>query len=213
MSDILMENCALQNFLTVSGGSVLYYISGGQRSGKSSYAQKLALELSPRPYYLATARMWDDDFKKRIERHQKDRDERWGNVEIEKTISSFSVPDDINSDPDINIDSDINIDPNINTKTVVVLDCITLWLTNFFTDNNGDIEKTLAEVKAEWDRFAALPLTIIAISNEIGMGLHPQSETGLKFTDLQGFVNQYVAGMADRQIFMVSGNPIHIHGE
>ena len=56
---------------------MIYYITGGERSGKSSYAQKLAEELSPNPYYLATARIWDDDFKNRVDRHVSDRDERW----------------------------------------------------------------------------------------------------------------------------------------
>ena len=66
--------------------ATIHYISGGQRSGKSGYAQNLALELSNTPVYLATSRVWDDDHKKRIERHQADRDERWTNIEEEKHI-------------------------------------------------------------------------------------------------------------------------------
>lgn len=170
---------------------MLYYISGGQRSGKSSYAQKIALELSSSPLYLATARIWDEDFKKRVQRHRSDRGEEWQSIEIEKNISSLPI----------------NVDTG---ETVVVLDCITLWITNFFSDNDGDINKTLENVRDEWERFIALPITIIAISNEVGMGLHAQNQLGLKFVDLQGFVNQYIASMADIQIFMVSGQPLYI---
>jgi len=63
---------------------MIYYISGGERSGKSSYAQKLAESLSETPIYLATSRIWDEDFKQRVDRHISDRDERWTTVEEEK---------------------------------------------------------------------------------------------------------------------------------
>ena len=66
---------------------MIYYITGGARSGKSAYAQKLALQLSNNPIYLATARNWDADFNERIKRHQADRDERWENIEEEKHLS------------------------------------------------------------------------------------------------------------------------------
>ena len=66
----------------------LRFITGGARSGKSRYAQQLALQLSNNPVYLATARHWDDDFEKRIQRHQAERDERWTSIEEEKNISS-----------------------------------------------------------------------------------------------------------------------------
>ena len=90
---------------------MIYYITGGTRSGKSSYAQKLALSLSDNPVYLATARKWDADFEQRIKRHQEDRDERWENIEEERHPSNLSLQ-----------------------GRVVVLDCVTLWLTNFFSD-------------------------------------------------------------------------------
>ncbi len=64
---------------------MIYLITGGQRSGKSSYAQKLALSLTDEPIYVATARVWDKDFEARVERHQEDRDDRWTTIEVEKT--------------------------------------------------------------------------------------------------------------------------------
>lgn len=165
----------------------IYYISGGQRSGKSSYAQSLALELSPQPVYLATSRVWDEDHQRRIERHQADRDEQWTNVEEEKFISKHNWQD-----------------------KVVVVDCVTLWLTNFFSDTKYDETQALKEAQQEFDLFIQQDFTAIIISNEIGMGLHANSESGRKFTDLQGWMNQYIAKKADKAIFMVSGIPVTI---
>ena len=165
----------------------LYYISGGQRSGKSRYAQDLALQLSPSPVYLATSRAWDDDHRQRIARHVADRDARWTTLEEEKYLSRLNL-----------------------AGRVVVLDCVTLWLTNFFTDANYEVEAALAQAQAEFDQLLAQDCTLLVISNEIGMGLHAPTEAGRKFTDLQGWLNQYIAQRADHAIFMVSGLPLRV---
>lgn len=164
---------------------MLYYISGGQRSGKSRYAQDLALQLSPNPVYLATSRAWDDDHRQRIARHVADRDERWTTLEEEKYLSRLDL-----------------------TGRTVVLDCVTLWLTNFFADAAYDGATALQQAQAEFDRLRQQDCTLLVISNEIGMGLHAPTEAGRKFADLQGWLNQYIAQRADRAIFMVSGLPL-----
>ena len=164
---------------------MIYYISGGERSGKSSYAQKLAESLSETPIYLATSRIWDEDFKQRVDRHISDRDERWTTVEEEKWLSKV-----------------------ISEKQTVVIDCVTLWLTNFFVDTKYDIEKTLEIAKEEINKLVEIDANIIIISNEIGMGLHANSESGRKFTQLQGWTNQHIAKLADKATFMVSGLPL-----
>jgi adenosylcobinamide kinase / adenosylcobinamide-phosphate guanylyltransferase len=161
---------------------MIYYITGGQRSGKSSFAQKLALQLTTEPIYLATARVWDEDFEKRIQRHQSDRDDRWTNIEQEKHLSQLDLE-----------------------NKVVVMDCVTLWLTNFFTDNQYQVDISLEQAKAEFEQFIQQNFTLIVISNELGMGLHAETEIGRKFTDLQGWMNQYIAHKADKAFFMVSG--------
>lgn len=164
---------------------MIHYITGGERSGKSSYAQKLAESLTSNPIYLATSRIWDDDFKKRVDRHISDRDDRWTTVEEEKWLSNV-----------------------ITEKQTVVIDCVTLWLTNFFVDTKYDIDEALALAKSEIDKLKRIDAHIIIISNEIGMGLHANSESGRKFTQLQGWTNQYIAQHADKAIFMVSGLPL-----
>ena len=166
---------------------MFYYITGGERSGKSSYAQLLALQLSDTPVYLATSRIWDDDHRKRIDRHIADRDERWASVEEEKALADV-----------------------VATKSVTVIDCATLWLTNFFVDLDNDVALALEEAKKEFDRLCAIDATIIFISNEIGMGVHATTEIGRKFTELQGWMNQYIAKHADKAILMVSGIPVII---
>jgi adenosylcobinamide kinase/adenosylcobinamide-phosphate guanylyltransferase len=164
---------------------MIYYITGGARSGKSAYAQNLALQLSDQPIYLATARNWDADFDQRIKRHQADRDERWENIEEEKYPSKIDF-----------------------TNRVVVIDCVTLWLTNFYVDCKYNIEEALVHIKAEVELLAKQNATFIIISNELGMGLHADTESGRKFTDLQGWTNQFIAQKANQAILMVSGLPV-----
>ena len=166
---------------------MIHYISGGERSGKSSYAQKMAEDISKAPIYLATSRIWDEDFKARVDKHISDRDERWTTVEEEKNISSV-----------------------ISKNTTVVIDCVTLWLTNFYVDTKYDIEESLKLAKQEIEKLVEIDATIIIISNEIGMGLHATTESGRKFTELQGWVNQFIAAKADKATFMVSGLPLKL---
>lgn len=157
-------------------------ITGGQRSGKSSFAQKLAEQKSDNPIYMATARIWDNDFKKRIERHQSDRGDFWKTIEENKHISKH----------------------NLNKKTVL-LDCVTLWLNNFFYDNNYNVEKSLEQAKSEWDTFIKQDFNLIVVTNELGMGIHAENETSRKFADLQGWINQHIATSANNVFLMVSG--------
>ncbi len=164
---------------------MIYYITGGERSGKSSYAQKLALSLSNKPKYIATSRHWGNDHEKRIDRHIADRNDCWISIEEEKKIAS-----------------------TIDNDDVAVIDCVTLWLTNYFVDTKNDIETCLMLAKEEFNKLLIIKATIIIISNEIGMGVHAQTEVGRKFTELQGWINQHIAKQADKAIFMVSGLPL-----
>ena len=167
---------------------MIVLITGGERSGKSNYAENLAKELSDGPLYVATARKWDTDFQKRIDRHQNDRDERWINIEKEKHLSEIDF-----------------------SGKVAVVDCVTLWLTNFFVDTKNDVLLCLEQAKAEIDAIANQEnTTIIIVTNEIGMGLHADTAVGRKFTELQGWMNQYIAKKSDTVVLMVSGIPVKI---
>lgn len=161
-------------------------ITGGQRSGKSRHAELLALKLSPNPVYLATAHIWDDEFHERVRKHQERRGPQWTNIEEEKELSLHNL-----------------------TGRVVVIDCVTLWLTNFFFENS-DVDQTLEKVKTEFDRFTQYDATYIFVTNEIGSGGVSENAIQRKFTDLEGWMNQYIASKADEVILMVSGIPVKI---
>ena len=160
-------------------------ITGGQRSGKSEKAEALALSLSTNPVYLATAHVWDDEFRERVRRHQERRGPEWTNIEEELYLSRHDL-----------------------TGRVVVIDCVTLWLTNFLmADSVGidSVDAILAETKREFDAFTQHDATYIFVTNEIGLGGVSDNALQRKFTDLQGWMNQYIAQKADEVILMVSG--------
>jgi adenosylcobinamide kinase/adenosylcobinamide-phosphate guanylyltransferase len=94
---------------------------------------------------------------------------------------------------------------------VVVIDCVTLWLTNFFTETS-DVQQTLETAKAEFDRFTAQEATFIFVTNEIGSGGVSDNALQRRFTDLEGWMNQYVAQKADEVVLMVSGIAVKIKG-
>ncbi len=161
-------------------------ITGGQRSGKSSYAEKLAHRLTDKPVYIATAKVWDEEFRQRVLRHQQNRGPEWTNIEEEMELSRH----------------------DINGRTAVI-DCITLWCTNFFM-NYSNVEEALEAVKQEFDRFTRQEAIFIFVTNEIGLGGVSPNEVQRRFTDLQGWMNQYVASCADEVILMISGIPVKI---
>ena len=165
-------------------------ITGGARSGKSSYAERLALSLSPNPVYLATSRIWDEEFRQRVLRHQANRGPEWTNIEEEKELSRHSLE-----------------------GRVVLIDCVTLWCTNYFFDLEADTDKALTAVKAEFDRLTQQDATLIFVTNEIGMGGPSENLIQRKFTDMQGWMNQYIASRANRVILMVSGIPVKVKDE
>lgn len=164
-------------------------ILGGARSGKSRLAQQLAQQNSSCPVYLATSRMWDDDHRARIERHKRDRGPEWTSLEEEKHISRLNLRD-----------------------RVIVIDCMTLFLTNFFVDTGFDEELSLSLAKQELEGFLALGNHCYFVSNELGQGVHASTEAGRKFIDLQGRFNQHLASCVDTVALMVAGIPLTVKG-
>lgn len=165
----------------------IIFVTGGQRSGKSSWAEEKALELSDNPIYLATSRIWDDEHAARIQRHKNDRDDRWENIEEEKFLSNHDF-----------------------SKRIVLIDCVTLWLTNFFFDNDSNIEIALKLAQKEFNKLKEQDATYIIVTNEIGLGGMPQNPIQRKFTDLQGWMNQHIALHANEVNLMVSGIPVKV---
>ena len=179
----------------------LILVTGGQRSGKSEYAERLALQLSDTPIYMATSRIWDDEFRQRVDMHKARRGAQWTNIEEEKFLSRHDV-----------------------TGKVVLVDCVTLWATNFFFDLQPEsmrsakaaaehVDRTLAELKAEFAKFTLQDATFIFVTNEIGSGGVSDNEIQRKFTDVEGWMNQFIAAQSDEVVLMVSGIPVKIKGQ
>ncbi len=157
-------------------------ITGGQRSGKSAFAEKMALAMAENPVYMATAHIWDEEFRQRVLRHRQNRRERWQDIEEERQLGNHPVE-----------------------GRVVVIDCVTLWCTNFFSDANSDAGQAFECMKKEFDRFTEQEATFIFVTNEIGLGGVSENKMQRRFTDLQGWTNQYIASKADEVFFMISG--------
>ena len=157
-------------------------ITGGQRSGKSSYAMKLALSLSDNPVYLATSAIWDEEHRQRIERHKKDRGPEWTNIEELKDLQKVDV-----------------------SNRVVVIDCVTLWSTNFFNETNGDVQLSLVSIIERFEAFIKQDATFIFVTNELGLGGISTNDLQRRFTDLLGWVNQHIASRSEEVVLMVSG--------
>jgi len=163
----------------------IHLITGGQRSGKSAYAESIALEATPTPIYLATSKVWDEEYQKRITLHQEGRSAAWINIEEAIQIDVLDFP-----------------------SNVVLLDCITLWLTNVFEAcaYNATQAKAMALVKLE--RLFEKNIQLIIVSAEIGMGVIPMQGETRRFVDVHGEINQFIAQQATKVSFMVSGLPL-----
>ena len=147
----------------------------------------MALSLSANPVYVATAHIWDDEFRERVKKHQERRGPQWTNIEEETHLSKHDL-----------------------SGRVVVIDCVTLWLTNFFFQLESDVNKSLEAAKIEFDAFTQHDATYIFVTNEIGSGGTSENVIQRRFTDLQGWMNQYIASKADEVILMVSGIAVKI---
>ena len=143
------------------------------------------------PVYLATARKFegDDEFAARVALHKKDRaSDDWVNVEEEKHLSKHA--------------------DTFRGKAVVV-DCCTLWLTNFFLDADNDGAAALAAAKAEFDTMVQQwDTSFIFVTNELGSGVHAETAMGRAFVDAQGWLNQHIGKAAHRVVLMVAGQPV-----
>lgn len=160
-------------------------VIGGARSGKSRFGEHLALSLNENPLYIATAEIHDEEMQDRIDLHRQDRDERWTTLEepinIAPIITSHSTSD----------------------KTIL-LDCLTLWLSNLMGQDR-DIEKETATLCQTLEKYQG---NIILVANEVGQGIVPDNALARQFRDHAGRLNQSIAQVADNVIYMVAGLPM-----
>ncbi len=162
----------------------LTLVIGGARSGKSRYAEELLMQATPPWTYVATAEAFDDEMCDRIAHHRARRDERWQTLDAPLALAA-TIP---------------------TLESPALLDCLTLWLSNLMLAGR-DVE---AETGALLAALAAAPGPLVAVSNEVGLGLVPETPLGRAFRDAQGRLNQKVAAAADRVVFMAAGLPLNL---
>lgn len=163
-------------------------ITGGQRSGKSLFAENKALSISTSPVYLATARIFDDDFRHRVDIHKARRGENWTTIEEPLLVG------------DILIDS----------GATVLLDCLTLLASNWLFECGENPDEALCRISSQLKSLFAKDADFFVVTNELGLGGVSANPLQRKFADLQGSVNQFVAALADEVYFVISGIPLKI---
>ncbi len=176
-------------------------ITGGARSGKSRFAQELALKLGAPVLFVATAIAGDDEMKRRIEEHRRSRPATWTTLEVTTHIGS-------------------RIDRKIGGAQVVVIDCITLLVNNIFNQCSLQVDEQIdaplieKKVTAEIDELLQCinhtDASFIIVTNEVGLGLVPANRVGRLYRDLLGIANQTLAARADEVYLMVAGLPLQI---
>lgn len=164
----------------------MHFILGGNRSGKSSYAQALAVSSGLRPVYFATAQALDEEMSARILRHQQDRDERWGLVESPVYLARA-------------------LKANDDAGSAIVIDCLTLWVTNLLMAEEGQQGILEQEVESFFEVLPQMQSRLMIVSNEVGFGVIPMGELTRRFCDEVGFIHQRLAAQSEKVTLMVAG--------
>jgi len=166
------------------------FITGGARSGKSAFAERLANNIAGRRAYIATAQALDEEMAAKIEKHRKDRGIAWDTYEEPLAIAEL-------------------LRKLSGRYEVVLLDCLTLWLSNIMAhaDGNTAISLRADELTTAVREFGGV---CIIVSNEVGLGIVPDNPLARRFRDCAGMVNQGMAQAADEVYFTASGIPMKI---
>ncbi|WP_232629520.1 bifunctional adenosylcobinamide kinase/adenosylcobinamide-phosphate guanylyltransferase [Methylobacterium sp. Leaf118] len=159
-------------------------VLGGARSGKSAYAEAL-IESCPAPWlYLATAQAWDDEMRVRIGEHRARRPAGWHTLDVPTALPEAVAA----------------------ANRPVLVDCLTLWLTNLLLAE-ADLE---AATEALARACAGAPGPLVLVGNEVGLGIVPDNALARRFRDAAGRLHQRLAGQADRVILTVAGLPLTV---
>jgi len=167
----------------MSGSSL--FVLGGARSGKSRHAQARAEAAGGNPVFVATAEAFDDEMRDRIARHRADRDGRWTTVEAPRDLPA-------------------TIDALNRSDAVVLVDCLTLWVSNLLL---AEVDTRLAgdELCHAISRFEG---QLILVANEVGLGIVPDNALARAFRDAAGRLNQSVAATAEEVVLLTAGLPL-----
>ncbi len=176
--------------------SKVILVLGGARSGKSLYAQQLATKLGDRVLFIATGTPTDEEMRRRIELHQKARPNTWRTLEVPTGVAKA-------------------IGEHIADADVVIVDCLTLLVSNLMDDahNIEDMDALENQITNELSQLLEQKkANLIIVSNEVGMGVVPVYPVGRAYRDLLGRANQFIAERADRVYLMIAGIPQNLKG-
>lgn len=181
--------------MTQNNATNITLVLGGARSGKSSYAEQLAIASGLPVTYIATALVFDDEFGQRVAHHQSRRPKDWSTVEQAHNLAQA-------------------LQNHAKAGQCVIVDCLTLWLAQCICPDCAQPE-TLDWQSEKAGLLEALPKLagkVILVSNEVGMGIVPLGAINRQFQDEQGRLNQAVAQLADEVVFIAAGLPIKLKG-
>jgi len=164
-------------------------VTGGTRSGKSTHALELALSF-PKRVFVATAIAFDQEMQERIAKHREERGQTFQTIEEPINLAEALQTVPANTD-------------------VVLIDCLTIWASNLLF-RCGEDKDWFPQIDNLLDALSDPPCHVILVTNEVGMGIVPESALGRRFRDLAGSINQKVARIATHVVFMVSGIPMTI---
>jgi adenosylcobinamide kinase / adenosylcobinamide-phosphate guanylyltransferase len=170
----------------------LTLITGGSRSGKSSYAMTLAqrrLEGDGRAIFLATAQAMDEEMRTRIARHQSLRPSVFETIEEPLELGAAVA--------------------QLDRTGVLVIDCLTIWISNLLAANHGD-DAIITRAERLADQLGAAPFPVFVVSGEVGSGIVPMAPLSRRFRDLLGWTNQVIGRAADQILLMVAGYPMRV---
>ncbi|MPM19411.1 Bifunctional adenosylcobalamin biosynthesis protein CobU [bioreactor metagenome] len=185
--------------------SKIILVTGGARSGKSNFAEKLCIDQNNSTAYIATSIPFDDEMKDRVKKHKESRHQDWKTYEIYKDI--YSIIKEIS-----------------NNHETVILDCVTLLVNNLMFTYDMDIDKANQEeinelekyikdqVKKLIEEIKKTNLYFVVVTNELGMAVVPANKLSRVYTDIVGRINQQIASQSDEVYFVVSGIPMKIKG-
>jgi adenosylcobinamide kinase / adenosylcobinamide-phosphate guanylyltransferase len=171
--------------------SKVILVTGGARSGKSRFAEKLAEGFEPLRGYLATGQAGDAEMAERIARHRGRRGSGWETVEEPLEVAGAIARVD-------------------GLYSVVLLDCITLWMSNLLFHCPGGAGEALQRVASFTESFASLSTPLVIVTNEVGMGIVPEHPLARSFRDLAGEANELIAARADEVYVTISGLPLKL---
>ena len=161
------------------------FITGGVKSGKSSYALQIARKMEGRKVFIATAQGFDDEMRFRIEKHKRERGREFET--IEEPVDLPKVLREVKCD-------------------IALVDCLTVWCGNLFFHNRLELVEDFVET------LKGIAFDVVVVSNEVGLGVIPENKLARDYIDVLGTLNQHIASLSDVVVFMVSGIPMFLKG-